>query len=141
MTTILARRLKRFAAKGPRNALASLTNLKRLKGHLDRGLGDDDQGAEVTLDDLVSGLHAAYQGPASCHYRALRDYRPDKYPGDAWLFRGPDLYLGADFGWKVLVEGKLEIESIEGHHETVLKEPNVRGAAQKLSAVLAGLPD
>ena len=136
LTTILARRLKRFASKGPKDALASLTNLKKIKGHFERGLGDDRQAAEVTLDDLITGMHAAYRAPASCHYRALRDYRPKKYPGDAWLFRGPDLYLGADFGWKTLIEGELEIEAIEGHHETVLKEPNVRGAAEKLSAVL-----
>jgi thioesterase domain-containing protein len=141
LATILARRLKRFASKGPKSALASLANLKKIKGHFDGGLRDDRQGAEVTLDDLISGIHAAYRGPASCHYRALRDYRPEKYPGNAWLFRGPDLYLGADFGWKMLIKGELEIEAIEGHHETVLKEPNVRGAAEKLAAVLEGLPE
>ena len=74
-----------------------------------------------------------------CHYQALRDYYPRSYPGDAWLFRGTDLYLGADYAWRQLIQGRLEVESISGHHQYVLKEPNVQGTAEKLTSILDGL--
>jgi amino acid adenylation domain-containing protein len=141
LATILARRLKRFTAKGPRQMLASLTSADAVKRHLKSGVRGDKESTEETLDDLLERMHPAYQEATVRHYRALRDYQPKPYPGDAWLFRGSDLYLGADFAWRQIIQGRLDVESIDGHHQYVLKEPNVQGAAEKLCRILEGLDD
>jgi thioesterase domain-containing protein len=141
LATILARRLKRFTAKGPRQMLASLTSADAVKRHLKSGVRGDKESADETLDDLLERMHPAYQEATVRHYRALRDYHPKPYPGDAWLFSGSDLYLGADYAWRQIVEGRLDVESIGGHHQYVLKEPNVQGAAEKLCRILEDLDD
>ena len=139
LATILARRLKRFTSKGPRQMLASLTSVKGVKQHLRSGVRGDKETTDETLDDLLERMHPAYQEATVCHYRALRDYYPRPYAGDAWLFRGSDLYVGADYAWRQIIQGRLEVESITGHHQYVLKEPNVQGAAEKLSRILEAL--
>jgi amino acid adenylation domain-containing protein len=139
LATILARRLKRFASKGPRQMLASITSTEAVRRHLKSGVRGDKETTDETLEELLERMHPAYQEATMSHYRALRDYYPQPYPGDAWLFRGSDLYLGADYAWRQIVQGQLEVESITGHHQYVLKEPNVQGAAEKLTQILASL--
>ncbi len=68
-----------------------------------------------------------------------RNYHPTPYNGNATLFRTelpisihPDIHKE----WNRLVNGNLEICEISGGHVEIMKEPNVRELASKLSAYL-----
>jgi len=81
-------------------------------------------------------LPEVYHHASRQHFRAMRDYAPQPYAGDVWLFRTDEARFGHDFGWRRLVGGDLHVEAIEGRHVDVLKEPHVRGLGAKLSAAL-----
>ena len=42
--------------------------------------------------------------------------------------------------WGKLAKGGLEVHVVEGHHKTLFEEPEVKGLAEKIKAVLAALP-
>jgi thioesterase domain-containing protein len=69
---------------------------------------------------------------------AVRSYQPQVFGGGgAVLFRAaeaPDAL--ADLGWGRLLSGRLEIETVPGHHLSLLAEPNVRILAERLRRCL-----
>jgi thioesterase domain-containing protein/acyl carrier protein len=85
-------------------------------------------------------LPESFQQLLETHYQALRDYVPKVYPGRVTLFRArvrPLLRLsGRDLGWGKQAGGGLEVITIPGNHETVLKPPNVQLLAEALLAQL-----
>ena len=129
-------RARRLAAKEPREMAASVRDLgQRAARRLTRAF---DGGAPVELDDVLDmrTLPAVYRRASRRHFRAMRDYEPGSYDGDVWLFRTHDERFGEDFGWRALVEGRLEIVRIEGGHLEVLDEPHVAGLGAQLAVAL-----
>jgi thioesterase domain-containing protein len=100
-------------------------------------------GSAPELDDVLDmrTLPRVYHEAARRHFRAMRDYRPGVFGGDAWLFRTRDARFAEDFGWGPFIGGRLGIEKVPGRHVDVLKEPHVRVVGEKLSAVLSGLAE
>ena len=98
----------------------------------------DDTDRPMELDDVLdmSTLPVVYHEPSRRHFRAMRDYQPGPFNGDAWLLRTNDERFGEDFGWGELVGGELHVERIPGRHIDVLKEPHVQVVGAKLSAAL-----
>ncbi|MFO0760798.1 MAG: thioesterase domain-containing protein [Byssovorax sp.] len=72
--------------------------------------------------------------------RALIAYVPPAYPGKATLFfaSGEPIRPFRDprFTWSALAGRGLEIHVLDGEHETVLEEPGVAAAANKLRAAI-----
>lgn len=73
--------------------------------------------------------------------QAGRDYSPQTYPGNVSLFRCQvqtlEQSIHPALGWDDLVLGTLEIDRIDGSHQGMLKEPNVRMVAKKIKLSLA----
>lgn len=70
---------------------------------------------------------------------AARSYHPRPYDGDAVLFKAaPYAWMPKDAheGWRVLIDGDLEIRSVPGNHDNFLEEPHVRDTAAALSDCL-----
>ena len=72
--------------------------------------------------------------------RARRAYRPRPWPGRGLLVRARQPLLpppdDVTLGWGRLVEGGVEVVTVPGDHYTMLTEPNVSEAAQRLGAYL-----
>lgn len=70
------------------------------------------------------------------HFAAIAAYEPGRYQGNACILRTRRQPLfsaqNKSLGWDQLVEGKLDIQFIPGHHGQMLEEPNVEVLAKKL---------
>jgi thioesterase domain-containing protein len=72
--------------------------------------------------------------------KAGRKYKPEKYEGRIMFFRAehqpagivPDRFLG----WEPFAVGGMEIHDVPGDHITLMKEPNIRIVAEKLTECL-----
>jgi thioesterase domain-containing protein len=71
------------------------------------------------------------------HKKAMDQYRPGPYRGDAVVFRASKQLKGliADqrMGWEKTLLGKLEICEVPGHQQNLLLEPNVSQLAKEFS--------
>lgn len=76
---------------------------------------------------------------AAC-FEAEREYQPRPYGGRVILFRSNHKALGQvgdpRAGWKHVASRGLEIYEIDGNHENILLEPQVRQVAERLKACL-----
>ncbi len=72
-------------------------------------------------------------------FAAVKDYLPQTYAGNVTLFLASDLTGDYDLkeGWRELVQGRIEVHDITGNHIDIVKEPHVRGLAEKLSDCIA----
>lgn len=75
--------------------------------------------------------------------QAEHDYHPQTFDGRVILFRSNHKPLGQTkdprAGWNACVSRGLEIHEIQGNHENILLEPQVRSVAAQLKACLDGL--
>ena len=133
----LAGRVKRLLSKEPREMVRSASDFLAQASKRLMPSGDDTD-RPMELDDVLdmSTLPVVYHEPSRRHFRAMRDYQPGPFDGDAWLLRTNDERFGEDFGWGELVGGELHVERIPGRHIDVLKEPHVQVVGAKLSAAL-----
>jgi thioesterase domain-containing protein/acyl carrier protein len=73
--------------------------------------------------------------------QADREYRPRPFPGRVILFRSSQKPLRGvsdpHLGWSTYVPRGLEVYEIEGNHENILLEPQVRSVAEQLKICLA----
>ncbi len=86
-----------------------------------------------------NAIPAKLYRPAEANLMAVRAYRPQRYEGDAVLFKAsPYAWMPKDAhkGWRDLIGGALEIRSVSGNHDTLLEEPHVQTVAEKLSDCL-----
>ncbi len=79
---------------------------------------------------------------AQLRKRAREVYSPAAYPGDIVLFRaldryGPAFTMDACYGWKDVVQGRLDVYDVPGNHHDMLREPNAEVLAAHLRAHLA----
>jgi thioesterase domain-containing protein len=73
---------------------------------------------------------------------AVRSYELSPYAGPLILFKAADVASGQSasangYGWGELARGRVEIETVPGHHLNLLAEPNVRTLAERLRSRLA----
>jgi len=100
------------------------------------------QGPKRQIEDDVempSHWPERYRRVIEAHYKALLAYKPGLYPGIMTLFRTkaqPLLRAHADNGWGRLVQGTVEIYSVDGQHMNFLQEPYVRSVATQLRIAL-----
>ncbi|MEM8934726.1 MAG: thioesterase domain-containing protein, partial [Acidobacteriota bacterium] len=141
----VGRRLQRLLAKEPAEIVRSTRDAARRAGRRlvatvrSATAGDGAEERPLELDDVLdmATLPEVYHEISRRHFRAMRDYRPAPYDGDAWLLRTADERFGEDFGWGALVGGRLTVERVPGRHVDVLKEPHVQVVARLLDALLA----
>lgn len=71
---------------------------------------------------------------------AMRSYRPSRYPGRVTFFRAATP-RGVDPlpAWRQLAQGSLQVIVVEGDHDTMLREPQVRSLPTALDQCLAQL--
>jgi oxalate---CoA ligase len=94
------------------------------------------------IDEMadLSGFSEQHRKVAYAQHRAMRNYRPNVYPGQLTLFRARMQPLFSshkpDKGWGRLAAGGLEIRVVPGNHLGMLQEPHVRILGQELTACL-----
>jgi thioesterase domain-containing protein/acyl carrier protein len=114
--------------------------LKAMVWNTVRGSGSGNGKADVK--EIFGGreLPESFQRLLEIHYQAMREYVPRPYPGRVTLFRArvrPLFRLhGRDLGWKKLARGGLDIVTIPGNHESLLKPPHVQVFADRLLSQL-----
>jgi thioesterase domain-containing protein/aryl carrier-like protein len=111
---------------------------------------------EELVTRVTQFLYAALTGAGLRLPKSLEDgeqvnlfaatrYRPSPYSGRITLFRAvKGLGAGADdleLGWRGLADEGVEVRAIPGTHFDLLREPNVRFLALKVTAALHGEPD
>lgn len=102
---------------------------------------DPGQLDAADIVDYGAELPEYRQRLIEAHFRALRAYQPQIYPGKVILFqaRTQSLLPGADpvAGWRRLAAGGVERHIIPGSHEGMFKSPHVEVLAAKLRECLA----
>jgi amino acid adenylation domain-containing protein len=83
-----------------------------------------------TLRELREPLPTEIKAIQEANLRATRTYIPTNYPGYVVLFRASKQPIGVQpnptLGWEKYVTGKLEIQTVTGHHGSMVYEPQVR---------------
>jgi acyl transferase domain-containing protein/thioesterase domain-containing protein/acyl carrier protein len=98
--------------------------------------------------DLIYGLFRAsnlplpriLNRPLDVNRFVYERYRPRPYPGRIVLFRANDDVLSRNdyaLGWSSVAEKDVETYDVPGDHLTLLREPNVRVLAKKVTICLA----
>jgi thioesterase domain-containing protein len=103
----------------------------------------------IALDRFNGNGHVVRKNPSLAytletfaieHERAVRNYDPQPYAGDAVILRAgrqlEGLVADESMGWKDAILGQLEIVEVPGHAQNILIEPNVTYVAQVLAAQL-----
>lgn len=139
----LTRGVRNFLSKPPDEMLATLrrrAHTTRLR--LARRIGSGAS-RPLEIDEIMDmrRIPGVYHDAAFQHFRAIREYEPlesgsPSYSGDVHLFRSADSRFSPDLGWGELVNGSVHVEEIDGHHSDVLKEPHVRGLAERISKAI-----
>jgi thioesterase domain-containing protein/acyl carrier protein len=77
---------------------------------------------------------------ARAQYRALKNYKPQRYAGHLTLFRArmQPLFSSHDprKGWSRVATGGIEVRNIPGNHLGMLQEPHVQVLARELKACI-----
>ena len=115
----LAGRLRRLVSKEPREIVDSVADVARRAtrrlvsrtasgGPGPGGSTDRSKEGAMELADVLdmSTLPQVYHHASQQHFRAMRDYAPQPYAGDVWLFRTANPQFGDDFGWSPLIQGR-----------------------------------
>lgn len=102
--------------------------------------------AEAALfGEMFAGDSTAeqYRDLFEAHLRALMAWLPRRLPGDLLLLRArtrPLLHsFEPDLGWQKHVEGRVDVVTVPGTHDTVMKRPNVGAVAHAINERLARL--
>ncbi len=117
-------------------------NVRRLGRQVRRAVQGSGEGWRQEAQDVIdmSAYPEAYREAAAAHFRALRDYRAEPWPGKAWLFRSNDdklAYLGRAFGWERLIVGGVRVERIPGDHHGTFQPGAIEVLAEGLSRALS----
>ena len=88
----------------------------------------------------LSEFSEQHRKVARAQYQALKQYKPQVYPGRLTLFRARMQPLFSshkpDKGWGRLAAGGLDIRIVPGNHLGMLQEPHVKTLAKELRACL-----
>ena len=96
--------------------------------------------------DLTTGtpeeqrLRAAIQRVESASRKALSEYVPSVYEGDAVLFRAQEQEIQSDYDpvlwWHEVLRGRVDVIDVPGDHHAIIREPGVYDLARKLRECL-----
>jgi amino acid adenylation domain-containing protein len=136
---ILGTPLDSLIARLRRKVVASTGRVRRLaRGRLD---GD----ASLLFDDMYGGERVAeeYRSLVERHLHAFLTHRISRFRGAVALLRvrtRPLLHsFEPDLGWHSYVDGPVEIIDVPGHHDNILRPPQVGGLAERID-MLASRP-
>ncbi len=89
-------------------------------------------GAEAT------SLQHALRNIEELNYLAAKKYTPQRYPGQVTFFcANEEISLDENLtGWQILAAGGLEVVTVPGDHQTMIKEPHVQQLAAQLDECL-----
>ena len=120
-----------------RRAAYVLRKIARLAGRF--GGNDSTRQSDGTVGN--QGKNAVW----SAIERAVRQYRPQPYPGPVTLFRATDRRITGTYsrtcGWERLARGGIRVIDVPGTHSTVLRPGSEPPMAAKLRARLDELAD
>jgi thioesterase domain-containing protein len=94
------------------------------------------------LENVKRGLHfgrPAHLRVEEAFTRAIENYRPRIFKGDAVVFRTPDArYYGSDpyLGWRGAVAGELSFRDVPGNHDDIFRAPNLETVVRELTHAL-----
>jgi len=128
----------------PGNDDLSLDRLRQMTAqeHLEYFYGRAIRAGVVPPDlgiDAAARIFDVFKG----NLRAMWEYRPQPYPGRITLFASEEQPTAIDvardpcLGWGAWAEGGVEVYRVPGRHLDVIREPNVRVLAARLSQCLA----
>ncbi|MFN7949393.1 MAG: amino acid adenylation domain-containing protein [Blastocatellia bacterium] len=85
-----------------------------------------------------SSLAATLRDIEEYNYLASKNYLPQVYPGRVTFFCAEQEVSAAEniTGWQKLAAGGVEVITVPGDHQTMIKEPDVQHLAQRLQACL-----
>lgn len=99
-------------------------------------LGDEDQLAAAQVQaDIIKGLPQDVQEVIAVNRSALREFRPQPYPGKIVLFKSREA-AGIYYGWREIARGGVEIHLVPGRHAAIVEEPHVQVLAAEFKACL-----
>jgi thioesterase domain-containing protein len=85
-------------------------------------------------------MSVPHRSPASAAQISLAAYRPAPYPGRVVLFKASQREWYVDWdpmdAWKEFISGELEIHTLPGEHDNLVKNPYVIELARQLHEVL-----
>ena len=96
----------------------------------------------LELEDLfdVGRASDGYRRMMQANLRAFQEYTPKPYPGRITLLRARARPLfhshEADLGWGKFALGGVEIKTVPGNHDSILREPLVQTLAAQLKSAL-----
>lgn len=134
---------RRMAEGGPAVWVDTVRrNVRRLGRQVGRAMHGKGAGWRQEAHDVIDmeSYPEAYREAAAAHFRALRDYRAQPWPGKAWLFRSSDdklAYLGRALGWEQLILGGVRVEQIPGDHHGTFQPGTIEVLAEGLSRALS----
>jgi surfactin family lipopeptide synthetase A len=103
------------------------------RGALTVKKGIERRASEMMLPRTLKNVRSACE-------QAAKTYVPRAYPGGLLLFRSSQKPLtqfrDPHVAWKHYAAGGLEIREVEGNHDNILLEPQVRTVAEQLKAYL-----
>jgi thioesterase domain-containing protein/acyl carrier protein len=125
-------------------------DLVRLKIRIARARKAVSSGSDINLQNRAANIiremgdffHFSEQHYkiARSQSRALRNYKPQAYPGRLTLFKARMQPLFSshtpDKGWKAVAAGGLEVRVVPGNQLAMLKEPHVQVLAEQLRTCL-----
>ncbi|WP_067176345.1 non-ribosomal peptide synthetase [Microtetraspora niveoalba] len=116
--------------------LAGLTEEERFSVALAAAKRATDIRQDILTKDQLKRITRVY----GVHARASLAYRPDPLAANAVLYRPSEGHEGAphDLGWAPLVAGRLDIETVQGTHYSLLSGPNGAALAARMIARIAG---
>ena len=134
-------RLHRGALEFVRLAKGCRRGLRREGLRLRRLFSKTARAAWAEREAGIGSEHAEHRAIGFEQTKAALSYRPKPYGGAIHLFlvreiRAQRLY-DERAEWAALAEGELEINVVDGDHDTVLEEPHVASLGRDLSRVLA----
>ena len=127
--------LRRIA---PEDRWAFTRNKSRVAGSRIKALFTRSEPETGTPEELK--LREAIQRVEAASRKALREYVPSDYDGDAVIFRAQEQEIQTDYDpvlwWQNVLKGHVTVKDVPGDHHAIIQEPGVRELARLLRECL-----
>ena len=127
--------LRRIA---PEDRWAFTRNKSRVAGSRIKALFTRSEPETGTPEELK--LREAIQRVEAASRKALREYVPSDYAGDAVIFRAQEQEIQTDYDpvlwWQNVLKGRVTVKDVPGDHHAIIQEPGVQELARLLRECL-----